>query len=63
MQSPSEINLYIGDSLIEDAGQMNIEGTLVNLPPDDPSLANQGQVSIEIEGSTIRRAKSFGRFW
>lgn len=62
MQSPSEINLYIGDSLIEDAGQMNIEGTLVNLPPDDPSLANQGQVSIEIEGSTIRRAGSVSGF-
>jgi len=56
MQSPSEINLYIGDSLIEGAGQMNVEGTLVNLEPVDPSRANEGKISIEIEGSTLRNA-------
>ena len=62
MQSPSEIDLYIGDSMIEGAGQMNIEGTLVNLPPDDPLQADKGSVSIEIEGSTIRNAGQVNGF-
>ena len=62
MQSPSEINLYIGDSLIEGAGQMNVEGSLINLEPDDPSRPNEGRVSIEIEGSTIRNAGAVSGF-
>ena len=62
MQSPSEINLYIGDSLIEGAGQMNVEGTLVNLEPVDPSRANEGRISIEIEGSTLRNAGAVSGF-
>jgi hypothetical protein len=62
MQSPSEINLYIGDSLIEGAGQMNVEGTLVNLEPVDPTRANQGRISIEIEGSTLRNAGAVSGF-
>lgn len=62
MQSPSEINLYVHDSIIEDAGQMNIEGTLVNLKPADPSRANEGRVTIEIEGSTICNAGEISGF-
>lgn len=62
MQSPSEINLYIDDSIIEDAGQMNVEGSLVNLEPSDPSRANEGQVTIEIKGSTIRNAGAISGF-
>lgn len=62
MQSPSEISLNISDSLIEGAAQMNIEGTLVNLPPDDLSQANKGSISIDIEGSTIRNAGAVGGF-
>jgi hypothetical protein len=62
MQSPSKINLYIGDSLIEGAGQMNVEGSLINLPADDPTMDNQGMVSIEIEASTIRNAGAVSGF-
>lgn len=62
MQSPSEIALYIEDSLIEDAGQMNVEGTLVNLEPTDPSRSNEGRVTIEIEGSIIRNAGAISGF-
>lgn len=62
MQSPSEINLYVHDSIIEDAGQMNIEGTLVNLKSADPSRTNEGRVTIEIEGSTIRNAGEISGF-
>ena len=62
MQSPSEINLYIGDSVIEGAGQMNVEGTLVNLESADPSRVNEGRVSIEIEGSSIRNAGAVSGF-
>lgn len=45
MQSPSEITLYVHDSTIEDAGQMNIEGTLVNLKSANPSRINEGRVT------------------
>jgi hypothetical protein len=62
MQSPSEIALYVHDSIIEDAGQMNIEGTLVNLKPADPSRGNEGRVTIEIERSTIRNAGKISGF-
>lgn len=62
MQSPSDIKLFINDSLIESAGQMNIEGTLVNLPPEDGSQANKGKVSIAIENSIIRNAGAVSGF-
>ncbi len=62
MQSPSEIDLYIGDSIIEGAGQMNIEGTLVNLTPVDNMQDHKGRVSIEINGSTIRDAGAVSGF-
>jgi len=62
MQSPSEIYLSISDSVIEGAGQMNVEGTLVNLAPDDPSQANKARVSIDIEGSKIRNAGAVSGF-
>ncbi|MDT0595257.1 hypothetical protein [Glaciecola petra] len=62
MQSPSQIDLYIHDSIIEDAGQMNIEGTLVNLEPADPARPNQGKIRIEIDGSTIRNAGAIEGF-
>lgn len=62
MQSPSEIHLKINDSLIEGAGQMNVEGTLVNLETSDPNRANEGRVSIEIDGSIIRNAGSVKGF-
>lgn len=62
MQSPSDIKLFINDSLIENAGQMNIEGTLVNLPPENPAQLNKGKVSIEIEDSIIRNAGAVSGF-
>ena len=62
MQSPSEISIKISDSLIEGAGQMNVEGSLINLPPNDPSQANKARVSIDIEASTIRNAGAVSGF-
>lgn len=62
MQSPSHIGLQIKDSLLEDAGQMNVEGTLVNLNSADPSRATEGLVTIEIERSTIRNAGAITGF-
>ena len=62
MQSPSEISINISDSLIEGAGQMNVEGSLINLPPNDPSQANKARVSIDIEASTIRNAGAVSGF-
>lgn len=56
VQSPSEISIHISDSVIEDAGQMNVEGTLLNLPPQADSLADAGRMAIEIERTVIRNA-------
>jgi len=62
MQSPSEISISISSSLIEGAGQMNVEGSLINLPPDDPSQADRARVSLDIVGSTIRNAGAVSGF-
>jgi len=62
MQSPSEITIHISDSVIEDAGQMNVEGSLINLPPEDSAQANAARVSIEIERSIVRRAGAVSGF-
>lgn len=56
MQSPSEITIHISDSVVEDAGQMNVEGSLVNLPPEAGARAGEARVSIEIERTIIRHA-------
>jgi hypothetical protein len=56
VQSPSEISIHISDSVIEDAGQMNVEGTLLNLPPEANALANAGRIAIEIERTVISNA-------
>jgi len=56
VQSPSEISIYINDSVIEDAGQMNVEGTLLNLPPQADLPADAGRIAIEIERTVIRNA-------
>ena len=34
---PATVEIEIRDSTIEKAGQMNIEGTILNLPPSDPA--------------------------
>jgi hypothetical protein len=41
---------------------MNVEGSPVKLEPADPSRANEGRVTIEIEGSTIRNAGAISGF-
>lgn len=56
VQSPSEISIYISDSVLEDAGQMNVEGTLLNLPPEVDAPADAGRIAIEIERTVIRNA-------
>jgi len=62
MQSPSQISMTISESIVEGAGQMNIEGSLINLPPNDPSQANQARVSINIQDSIIRNAGAVSGF-
>lgn len=56
VQGPSEISIYISDSVIEDAGQINVEGTLLNLPPEADAPADVGRIAIEIERTVIRNA-------
>ena len=51
---PATVEIEIRDSTIEKAGQMNIEGTILNLPPSDPARAHEGVVSIDVKGSMIR---------
>jgi hypothetical protein len=55
-QSPSAVRMQIINSVVEDAGQMNIEGTLINLPAAAGAEAGNARMEIEIDGSTIRRA-------
>lgn len=61
-QSPSKVNVHISNSVLEDAGQMNVEGTLINLPPQAGAPAGMARMSIEIENSIIRRAGSVPGF-
>jgi hypothetical protein len=51
---PATVAVEIRDSTIEKAGQMNIEGTILNLPPSDPARAHESVVTIDVEGSVIR---------
>lgn len=56
MQSPSEVEMYIEDCRIEEAGQMNLEGTILNFPPRGDMPVNEGKVSITVENSMILSA-------
>lgn len=56
LQSPATVEMYIGDTIVEGAGQMNVEGTILNYPPNLALPANAGRVSIEVERSVIRSA-------
>ena len=51
---PATVEIEIRDSTIEKAGQMNIEGTILNVPPSDPARAHESIVSIDVKGSVIR---------
>ncbi len=55
-QIPAEVNLDIRESVIENAGQTNIEGTILNLPAHDPARADETNISIRVENCTIRHA-------
>lgn len=56
LQSPASVEMYIGDTIVEGAGQINIEGTILNYPPEFALPANSGRVSIEVERSVVRSA-------
>jgi hypothetical protein len=53
---PATVEIEIRDSTIEKAAQMNLEGTILDLPPSDPERAHEGLVSIDVERSVIRDA-------
>ena len=55
---PATVEIEVRDSTIEKAAQMNLEGSILNLPPSDPGRAHEGLVSIDVEGSVIRDAGS-----
>ena len=59
---PATAEVEIRDSTIEKAGQMNIEGSILNLPASDPARAHESVVSIDIERSTIRDAGAVDGF-
>jgi hypothetical protein len=53
---PATVEIEIRDSTLEKAAQMNLEGTILNLPPSDPKRADESLVSIVVQGSVIRDA-------
>jgi hypothetical protein len=59
---PATVEVEIRDSTIEKAGQMNIEGSILNLPASDPARAHESVVSIEIERSIVRDAGAIDGF-
>jgi len=59
---PATVEVQIRNSTIERAGQMNIEGTILNLPPSDPARAHESLVSIDALDCTIRDAGAVGPF-
>jgi hypothetical protein len=59
---PATVALVIRDSVVENAAQTNVEGTILNLPAFDPARAHDATVSIEIVGSTIRGAGAVAGF-
>ncbi len=58
LQSPSAVDITIVDSVIEGAGQMNVEGTALNFPPDAAQAQNKGKVNVSIKRSVIRSANA-----
>jgi hypothetical protein len=59
---PATAKVEIRDSIIEKAGQMNIEGSILNLPASDPARANESLVSFDIERSIVRDAGAVDGF-
>jgi hypothetical protein len=59
---PATATVQIRDSIIEKAGQMNIEGSILNLQASDPARAHESIVSIDIERSIVRDAGAVDGF-
>ncbi len=59
---PARVSIEISDSVIEKAAQINVEGTILNLPAFDASRTQETSVAIEVDGSIIREAGAFGEF-
>jgi hypothetical protein len=59
---PATVEVQIRHSTIERAGQMNIEGTILNLPPSDPARANESLVSLDATDCVISDAGAVGPF-
>jgi hypothetical protein len=59
---PATAEVEIRDSIIEKAGQMNIEGSILNLPALDLARVHESLVSFDIERSTIRDAGAVDGF-
>jgi hypothetical protein len=53
---PATVKIEIRDSTLEKAGQMNLEGTILDLPPSDQERAHESLVSIDVERTLIRGA-------
>jgi hypothetical protein len=59
---PATANVEIRDSMIEKAGQMNIEGSILNLPASNMARAHESVVSIDIERCVVRDAGAVDGF-
>jgi hypothetical protein len=53
---PATAEIVVRDSTLEKAAQINLEGTILNVPPSDPDRAHEGFVSIDVERCVIRDA-------
>ena len=62
LQVPAAVKLEIRDTIIEKAGQTNLEGTILNLPPFDASRVAETLMSIHVEDSIIRDAGTATHF-
>ncbi len=51
---PATVEVEISDSTIEKAGQMNIEGSILNVPPSDLARAGESVVSIDVKRCVIQ---------
>lgn len=59
---PAKVSIDITNSTIENAAQMNLEGTILHSPHFDSSRVSENLVSIDIENSTIQNAGSVQGF-
>lgn len=59
---PATAEVEVRDSTIEKAGQTNIEGSILNLPPSDSERAGEGFISIDVEDCVIREAGAVDGF-